>query len=318
MKRLPTLLTILLISLFVLPVAADEVADDLAKARKLIGSERYGEAASVLEEALPKADALPEDVQAQARTAIHFYAGVAYSAMGKDTEAMDHIRSVLEISPEIRRVDPSKFDAHFVELFSKVRAENEGFGRFDEFYPGFGFQSESTESPWISERDPALEILGTRSEKRDWSSAEGEERDRVMADFWKARDKTPETEENEFREEFEQRVAFADVAFDSATQRGSLTDRGRVFTVLGEPARVRRRAIRNDDNIQMMNTGAIGILEGTIEYWIYTREQLPVRIPQQTVTFRFASHQGVGDNVLQKDGMAVNTLSMVVSAATEN
>ncbi len=318
MTRFRTLFAILLASLFVLPVLADEVADDLAEARKLIDSKRFDEAARILEAALPRTASLPDDAQPQAQVAVHFYAGVAYSALDRDEEALDHIRQVLELAPEIRRVDPSKYDAHFVELFTKARG-SEAFGSFEDFYPGYKFQTEKSKTPLgASDHAPALEILATRAEKRDWKDAGREERERLIAEFWHARDPNPETRENEFREAFEHRVHFADAAFASATERGSLTDRGRVFSVLGEPARVRRRAITSRDNILSMNTAAIGIIDGTIEYWIYTREQFRMPIPQKSITFRFVSHPGVGDNIMQRDGMAMNALGMAVKTAREN
>ena len=43
---------------------------------------------------------------------------------------------------------------------------------------------------------------------------------------------------NEFREDFEQRVKFADTNFSNGLQPGSMTDRGKVFILLGPPYRV--------------------------------------------------------------------------------
>ena len=57
-------------------------------------------------------------------------------------------------------------------------------------------------------------------------------RSEFVTAFWRARDPRPETMENEFREEFEKRVAFADSHFTEDEVRGSLTDRGMVFVLL--------------------------------------------------------------------------------------
>jgi GWxTD domain-containing protein len=62
------------------------------------------------------------------------------------------------------------------------------------------------------------------------------ERDKFMAFFWKVRDKTPDTAENEFKKEYEGRVRFADQTFGrESSKRGSQTDRGYYYLVLGPP-----------------------------------------------------------------------------------
>jgi len=58
---------------------------------------------------------------------------------------------------------------------------------------------------------------------------------RFLALFWARRDQEPKTPLNEFRIEFEARVAAADQAFRETNTRGALTDRGRVFLLLGPP-----------------------------------------------------------------------------------
>ncbi len=233
---------------------------------------------------------------------------VALSGMGNDVDALEHIDEVLRLSPQIRNVDPAKYDAHFVELFRSARGTGGEPAGFAQYYPRFSPTEPPVEQdltqPW--QGDPAIEILGSRAEKGSWRDMDSDQREDFIHTFWKARDKSPETERNEFREEFERRVAYADAAFKVGMDRGSLTDRGRVFILLGEPARVRRREIRSSDAIQSFNRGSVGIVSGSIEYWVYTREQLPVSFSKPTMTYRFVSHQGVGNFVLQRDGMAIN------------
>jgi len=78
-----------------------------------------------------------------------------------------------------------------------------------------------------------------------------EARAEFMADFWKMRDPNPETEVNEGREEFERRAAFAnkwfsrfdpirgrDVEGKSHPETGCVSDRGRVYILLGPPQRI--------------------------------------------------------------------------------
>lgn len=63
-----------------------------------------------------------------------------------------------------------------------------------------------------------------------------EQRERFAAMFWEMRDPTPGTERNEYREEHQRRLEYADRIFSrGATRRGSLTDRGRIYITLGPP-----------------------------------------------------------------------------------
>jgi GWxTD domain-containing protein len=80
---------------------------------------------------------------------------------------------------------------------------------------------------------PAQWIM-TADEKRAWRRATTESARRQFIDlFWARRDPTPGTFRNEFRREFEARVAVADEQFAEKERRGALTERGRVYVVLG-------------------------------------------------------------------------------------
>jgi GWxTD domain-containing protein len=65
------------------------------------------------------------------------------------------------------------------------------------------------------------------------SAASDEEAQKAIALFWVRRDPTPGTPRNEFHEEFDARVAFADREFKFRNKRGSLTDQGKVYILLG-------------------------------------------------------------------------------------
>ncbi|HEY3053106.1 MAG TPA: GWxTD domain-containing protein, partial [Thermoanaerobaculia bacterium] len=126
-----------------------------------------------------------------------------------------------------------------------------------------------------------------------------DDRVRFIRDFWKRRDPTPATAQNEFRDTFERRVAFADRAFGSSDSRGSVTDRGKVFVLLGEPSLVRRRPLTNRDNVVLFER--IPIVNGTMEEWFYPREKLPITIGKKGVQLHFVTQRGIGDGVLQRD-----------------
>jgi GWxTD domain-containing protein len=61
-----------------------------------------------------------------------------------------------------------------------------------------------------------------------------EERDNFIEAFWQRRDPTPDTEENEFKEEHYQRIAYANEHF-AAGIPGWKSDRGRIYIVFGKP-----------------------------------------------------------------------------------
>ena len=61
-----------------------------------------------------------------------------------------------------------------------------------------------------------------------------EERDNFIEAFWQRRDPTPDTEENEYKEEHYQRIAYANEHF-AAGVPGWRTDRGRMWIMYGKP-----------------------------------------------------------------------------------
>ena len=66
------------------------------------------------------------------------------------------------------------------------------------------------------------------------SLASNEDRDAFIGTFWASRDPTPDTEENELKEEHYRRIEYSNIHFAARTT-GSLTDRGRVYIVYGPP-----------------------------------------------------------------------------------
>jgi GWxTD domain-containing protein len=65
-----------------------------------------------------------------------------------------------------------------------------------------------------------------------------EERDRFVEQFWLRRDPTPDTIENEYKEEHYRRIAYANEHFAQAVP-GWETDRGRVYILYGPPDRIK-------------------------------------------------------------------------------
>jgi len=79
--------------------------------------------------------------------------------------------------------------------------------------------------------------LMTRDDWKAWRNVKTDEEAQQFIDlFWARRDPTVGTYRNEFREEFEGRVAYADANYKSYRgKRGALTEPGRVFILLGAP-----------------------------------------------------------------------------------
>jgi len=61
-----------------------------------------------------------------------------------------------------------------------------------------------------------------------------EERENFIENFWRRRDPDPDTEENEFRDQYYERIAYANEHFASGIP-GWKTDRGRIYITWGKP-----------------------------------------------------------------------------------
>jgi GWxTD domain-containing protein len=85
---------------------------------------------------------------------------------------------------------------------------------------------------WLNE-DVAYII--TDEERQAWKRlANDEEREQFIEQFWLRRDPTPDTVENEFKEEHYRRIAYANEHFPSGLP-GWKTDRGRIYITFGPP-----------------------------------------------------------------------------------
>ncbi len=64
--------------------------------------------------------------------------------------------------------------------------------------------------------------------------ATDDEREKFIEEFWRRRDPDPDTDENEFKEEYYERIAYANENFASGIP-GWKTDRGRIWIMYGKP-----------------------------------------------------------------------------------
>jgi GWxTD domain-containing protein len=88
---------------------------------------------------------------------------------------------------------------------------------------------------WL-EKDVAYVI--TDEERKAFKKLEtDDERERFIEEFWRRRDPDPDTDENEFREEYYERIAYANEHYASGIP-GWKTDRGRIYITWGKPDEV--------------------------------------------------------------------------------
>lgn len=85
---------------------------------------------------------------------------------------------------------------------------------------------------WLELVDPII----TKVEREVFLQLSNQEKNKFIKMFWGRRDPMPDTEVNEFYQEYMERVRFADryFGFDSP-KKGSLTERGRFYLILGPP-----------------------------------------------------------------------------------
>jgi GWxTD domain-containing protein len=85
---------------------------------------------------------------------------------------------------------------------------------------------------WL-EKDVAY-IISDEERKAFKKLATDEEREQFIESFWRRRDPDPDTEENEYKEEYYERIAYANERFSSG-KPGWMTDRGRIYIKFGKP-----------------------------------------------------------------------------------
>lgn len=311
---------------------------------------------------LQKESELPgnEAYRAQLAPGLAFYRGAAQAALGQADEARANFEIYLAYQPNAS-LDPSLYPPRVIAALGDARknlqkparpapdqpAETGSFAaayrafRYDPTQPSDGADENWAEGP--------VRYLLTSQQKADYARlSDLASRSEYVIEFWKAHDPTPETPENEFRLEFEKRVAFADTRLGQSETRGSLTDRGMLFVLLGPPTWVGRKpfAVGEDTadpegmsrysafeagqalkgSTSAAQTAAIlASMSGPAntspesetswrEVWHYRRELLPRGVSYQQVDFEFLTRRGYGQNILQRDERALSTLEAAKSA----
>src|SRR5438552_1435940 len=83
--------------------------------------------------------------------------------------------------------------------------------------------------------DKDVAYIITDEERKAFKKLEtDDEREHFIEEFWRRRDPDPDTDENEYREEYYERIAYANEHFASGIP-GWKTDRGRIYIMWGKP-----------------------------------------------------------------------------------
>lgn len=98
---------------------------------------------------------------------------------------------------------------------------------------------------WVQTRrdlDLEAEIALSEAEYQRYRGLPVGEKEKYLVEFWRRFDPTPDTAHNEVLDEFHRRVAFADINY-SESQRGALSDRGRIYVRFGAPDEIQAEAV---------------------------------------------------------------------------
>ncbi len=255
MKRIGAVFaTLLLLSV---ASAAQTLPELFQKAKAQVKGESWTEALKTLDK-LDSDAALPgnEAARQQLAAPTAFYRGVCESNLGQADKAKAEFVKFLEIQPNAS-LDPSMYSKKAIAAFEAARnsvappadpdsGHHSMFTRFQEFKlpPNSG---EQINENWA---DGPIKWIMTAEEKRTWAAlTPGGDWQEFVDKFWETRNPQPGNPDNPYRTTFERRVAFADANFVQAEEvRGSMTDRGMVFVLLGPPTYVGRKPIRTGDD----------------------------------------------------------------------
>ncbi len=338
------------------PVAAQDLGALFQKAKDQVKTASWDAALKSLD-ALDTESRKPglEKARTQLEPALAFYRAVCLANLDKAAQAQEQFEIFLGFNPNAsldRAMYSKKAVAAMEEARKAVAKRGEPVsgmpslaGAYRDFRLNQSVPVDPSREDWG--KGPAR-FLMTPEEKREWErQTDAVARSEFVTKFWAARDPKPETPENEFRQEFERRVAFADQNFAQDETRGALTDRGMVFLLLGPPTYVGRKPIAaGEDSAEASGNSTVGRHDAETaarlgsagrapsgqtaaavdrvsgpgtqmadssanswrEVWHYRKELLPPGVPYQQVDFDFITRKGYGQNVLQRESATLNTL----------
>lgn len=182
-------------------------------------------------------------------------------------------------------------------------------------------------------KSPEFSGLAVESERKEWKKiASDEEADRFIQLFWAKRDPDLKTPVNEFKIAFDKRVKEADQLFALPRTRGALTERGKLYVLVGPPKNLLRvtgikpqplatmRSTADADSGSTPGQVSLGNDPGTsigesIVTFTYEAEQLPDWASVKSLTAQFVVETS-RDFVAGRNGGDVNSLEVKARTAT--
>src|SRR6059058_2062244 len=161
---------------------------------------------------------------------------------------------------------------------------------------------------WSLDVDPII----SPEEQDAWNTLRtNEERERFIEEFWRRRDPDPDTEENEYREAYYERIAYVNEHFSSGLP-GYKTDRGRVYLKYGKPDEVESHPAGGAYE-RALSEGGGSTSTYPFERWFY--RNIPGRAganiefvdPTSTGEYRLANNPFEKDAMLMVPGAAPAT-----------
>ncbi len=234
-------------------LAAQSIPELFGKAKAEIKSGSWADASKTLDTLEAEASKPGQEaVKKQLEAPLAFYRGVCDASLGRPDEAVEQFGAFLKLQPGAA-IDAAMYPKKAVAAFEKAqKAAAARAPSLAEAYKEFQPPADA------KDRDPADQYWGdgpvkwimTEEEREAWPSlADANARIDFVEQFWSARRSMPGADGRNYRQEFERRVAFADVNLaEEDEQRGSLTDRGMVFVLMGPPTYAGRKPMRAGDD----------------------------------------------------------------------
>jgi GWxTD domain-containing protein len=197
-----------------------------------------------------------ENDRAKLIPVVTFYRGANLAALGKKAEAKQAFVAYLALTPNASIASPP-FPKATVDLFEQARNQAGSTSQtMAVAYATFTAPSNWTLQPderWI---ETPVRYLLTPAQRKEYATfTSNAERDTFIEAFWRQLDPTPATDVNELRNEFERRLAFADLQFSTPKLPGRETERAATFALLGPPTYVALSRIAADSMSQLRAQG---------------------------------------------------------------
>jgi GWxTD domain-containing protein len=233
--------------------AAQTIPELFGKLKEQVKAGSWADALKTLD-ALDLESSKPgnEAVQKQLAAPAAFYRGVCSANLGKSDDAVEQFGAFLKLQPGAT-IDGAIYSKKAVAAFEKAQKTASARApslaeAYKEFQPPADAKDRYPSDQFWA--DGAVRWIMTADEKAAWASlTDPNARVAFVDEFWIARSALPGADGRTYRQEFERRVAFADFNLaEDEEQRGSQTDRGMVFILLGPPTFAGRKPMRTGDD----------------------------------------------------------------------